>query len=145
MFRRLFTGLTVLSLVLCLTAASLLFESVRSPNYPSPPTRGATGSVIRDRGLWLYDGQLEYGSFTWHVGDWEVTGDGNLFRINLRVMTAGTAFLPLAFAGWRLRNALFVSRAKRLGSCLTCGYNLTGNTSRVCPECGTPTAAGANP
>ena len=25
------------------------------------------------------------------------------------------------------------------GHCQTCGYNLTGNTSGVCPECGTPT------
>ena len=24
------------------------------------------------------------------------------------------------------------------GNCLTCGYNLTANTSGVCPECGTP-------
>ena len=28
------------------------------------------------------------------------------------------------------------------GECVTCGYNLTGNTSGVCPECGTPTTAG---
>jgi hypothetical protein len=29
------------------------------------------------------------------------------------------------------------------GFCLTCGYNLTGNTSGVCPECGTPVAGKA--
>src|SRR5436305_12027884 len=115
MFRLLFMGLSVLSLVLCLTAASFLFESIRSPNYPSPPKGGAAGSVIRDRGLWLYDGRLEYGSITWHVGDWEVTGDGNLFDINLLVMTVTSAFLPLAFAGWRLTNVVVVSRAKRSG------------------------------
>jgi hypothetical protein len=28
---------------------------------------------------------------------------------------------------------------RRSGDCLKCGYNLTGNTSGVCPECGTPT------
>jgi hypothetical protein len=27
------------------------------------------------------------------------------------------------------------------GRCLSCGYNLTGNTSGVCPECGTAAAA----
>ena len=32
-------------------------------------------------------------------------------------------------------------RHRRL--CSACGYNLTGNTSGVCPECGTPTATGA--
>ena len=25
-----------------------------------------------------------------------------------------------------------------LGRCLDCGYNLTGNVSGICPECGTP-------
>ena len=29
-------------------------------------------------------------------------------------------------------------RLKR-GCCLKCGYNLRGNTSHVCPECGSPT------
>lgn len=27
---------------------------------------------------------------------------------------------------------------RRRGACLQCGYNLTGNTSGVCPECGEP-------
>jgi len=31
------------------------------------------------------------------------------------------------------------------GTCLACGYNLTGNISGICPECGTATAAGAKP
>ena len=29
-------------------------------------------------------------------------------------------------------------RLKR-GCCLKCGYNLRGNASHICPECGTPT------
>ena len=29
-------------------------------------------------------------------------------------------------------------RRRRLGQCVRCGYNLTGNRSGVCPECGTP-------
>jgi len=28
-------------------------------------------------------------------------------------------------------------RQRRMGSCMNCGYNLTGNESGVCPECGT--------
>jgi hypothetical protein len=34
---------------------------------------------------------------------------------------------------WRLQSG---------GYCLACSYNLTGNTSGVCPECGRPTTAG---
>jgi hypothetical protein len=38
--------------------------------------------------------------------------------------------LPTAFIYWRAR--------KRIppGHCRACGYNLTGNVSGVCPECG---------
>ena len=31
------------------------------------------------------------------------------------------------------------SHRRRLGLCVKCGYDLTGNVSGVCPECGTPT------
>jgi len=30
-------------------------------------------------------------------------------------------------------------RRRRRGLCVQCGYNLTGNTTGVCPECGTQT------
>jgi hypothetical protein len=32
-------------------------------------------------------------------------------------------------------------RSKKAGHCLECGYNLTGNVSGVCPECGSYTKA----
>lgn len=51
-------------------------------------------------------------------------------------LVAGSfAALPL---GW-LRRALKRRRARHrraAGQCLECGYNLTGNTSGTCPECG---------
>src|SRR5258707_4699399 len=31
-----------------------------------------------------------------------------------------------------------ISRIPSPGHCKTCGYNLTGNVSRICPGCGTP-------
>jgi hypothetical protein len=31
-------------------------------------------------------------------------------------------------------------RRRRRGRCVQCGYNLTGNISGRCPECGTPAA-----
>ena len=40
--------------------------------------------------------------------------------------------LPTALLWWRDRRRI------PPGHCQTCGYNLTGNVSGVCPECGTP-------
>jgi hypothetical protein len=42
------------------------------------------------------------------------------------------AILPAAYAVRRRRLRLAIQQ----GLCLTCGYNLTGNVSGVCPECG---------
>ncbi len=36
-----------------------------------------------------------------------------------------------------IRGPLRRHRRRKRGQCLTCGYNLTGNISGVCPECGT--------
>ena len=55
-------------------------------------------------------------------------------------------FLPtLLLAASAMISGRTFRRHRRLsrGLCLTCGYNLTGNTSGVCPECGTPMAAEA--
>ena len=45
-----------------------------------------------------------------------------------------TAVLPSLWLSKRIRQC----RRNKQGRCSTCGYNLTGNTSGVCPECGTP-------
>jgi len=42
--------------------------------------------------------------------------------------------LPIAVSFWRRRWPM-------LGHCRTCGYDLTGNVSAVCPECGAKTHA----
>ena len=53
-------------------------------------------------------------------------------------LVALTALLPLRWLGFFLHG-----RSKpRAGYCAACGYNLTGNTTGVCPECGS-TVAGA--
>ena len=43
--------------------------------------------------------------------------------------------------GLLLALALARRRRKQRGLCATCGYDLRGNTSGVCPECGTPVAS----
>ncbi len=36
-----------------------------------------------------------------------------------------------------IRRVFVEDRRQHHGACVTCGYNLTGNVSGVCPECGT--------
>ena len=56
------------------------------------------------------------------------------YRINLVIpLLVGLAYPAVWLAGWSRRR--FKSRCAG-GLCVHCGYNLTGNTSGVCPECG---------
>ena len=54
---------------------------------------------------------------------------------------------------WSLVNGLFLRQAlqeetrearRRSGFCVTCGYDLTGNTTGRCPECGAPIQNGGD-
>jgi hypothetical protein len=58
-------------------------------------------------------------------------GIRSVVLVPLWAVIALTAILPVAWGTLR-------SAERRRGGCPTCGYNLTGNTSGVCPECGTP-------
>ncbi len=49
------------------------------------------------------------------------------------VMLLGLGWLPFRLVRNRLRHL----RRRRRGCCITCGYDLQGNTSGRCPECGT--------
>jgi hypothetical protein len=67
-----------------------------------------------------------------------VTARTRSFSVPLWAVVGVTSILPLLFLYRRLHAYRRILR----NGCLTCGYNLTGNTSGVCPECGAPTAAG---
>ena len=55
-------------------------------------------------------------------------------------------FVLLAYPMWRWFNGPYQRRCRRkLGLCLNCKYDLKGNTSGVCPECGTPVDTGCMP
>lgn len=55
------------------------------------------------------------------------------------VMGAGPAIaIPLVLALLMVISVWHERRRRCQGRCLKCGYNLTGNLSGVCPECGTP-------
>ena len=51
---------------------------------------------------------------------------------SLATMFLGFMIMP-TIAGWVLRRARIATQL-----CVACGYNLTGNTSGTCPECGKP-------
>ncbi len=72
------------------------------------------------------------------LGAWIMPTDGS-GGIALRlVLYAGYAFLLIAVLYDR-------TKRPRKGYCIACEYDLTGNVSGRCPECGTPVAAGAAP
>jgi hypothetical protein len=162
-----FNGLTVLSLVLCVATIALwvrshwrldaLFFPVRSHYYSESqdgtlhvlrpargwgrtPIRWWHGSVsftkrqkqIDNSGhnhpfAWLgfaYDGDMVYQGThlgqQWYFPDWFVC--------------LLLAILPVVW----LRRWRRDRRLRNVGHCRFCGYNLTGNVSGVCPECGKP-------
>jgi hypothetical protein len=68
-------------------------------------------------------------------GDWSrlVCHSGQYWDVTIPFwMLLVLAALPTAFLWWRDRRSI------PPGHCRKCGYNLTGNVSGRCPECGTP-------
>ena len=61
------------------------------------------------------------------------TGPVYITAIPLYPISTAFALLPLLWSIGALRRW----RRRREGRCVTCGYNLTSNTTGVCPECGT--------
>ena len=59
--------------------------------------------------------------------------------MSVPLLIALSALLPLWRAASWLRRHLI--RRRRPGTCRKCDYDLTGNVSGICPECGAPAAA----
>lgn len=126
--RRLFTFASVMSLLICL--AALLFYRLRDSG----------GAYYFEFGLG--------GNSIWYVdfsgGDFAIR-QSNPYQLYTRVeaavrlwLIAGIALLlPMSrLALWFVRRERSHLR-KRAGRCICCSYDLTGNVSGVCPECGT--------
>jgi hypothetical protein len=54
-------------------------------------------------------------------------------------LTAASALFPLLWLALRVRFLTVMGRRRRRGMCLRCGYDLAGNTSGRCSECGAAT------
>ena len=59
---------------------------------------------------------------------------GELARVEYAPIIALILVLPV----YVLVIRTIIRRKPEQGYCQNCGYNLTGNVSGVCPECGTP-------
>lgn len=62
-------------------------------------------------------------------------------RLDFLVLAVVSALAPtIGVIAMRVRS----SSRRRRGRCLNCGYDLTGNESKTCPECGTPICNGTS-
>jgi hypothetical protein len=68
-------------------------------------------------------------------------GAPGYYRTQLPFSSVLLPLTPLTFLLWTenlYRRFPWLIRRYPEGHCQTCGYNLTGNTSGICPECGKP-------
>jgi hypothetical protein len=86
-----------------------------------------TGS---DGGAWRDCGHMSIAGFS-YVHEKFGSMDDHTFAVP-HWAVAAMLFVPW---GW---NRYSCRRKEMMTSCPICGYNLTANTSGVCPECGTP-------
>lgn len=74
------------------------------------------------------------GSFYTHSGPWARGSAYRTYHIGFHFLVpvlASAVFSLRSIRRWRLHE-----RRLRRGLCVTCGYDLTGNESGICPECG---------
>ena len=153
LFRWLVNGLSLLSLLACMRAGWLWGRSYE--------LRGGMGRDVVDlsRGegaYWLASDRGRLVLCGQHGSGWgqpaaafrlaglefassRVRGD---FLWNLIIpyplLTPALALPPLLWLALRSRGLIARRRRCRLGLCLRCGYDLSGNTSGKCSECGEP-------
>ena len=148
MRRRLFAAVSAVSLVLSVAAVVFWIRSYAiSPN--------GIGDEFRFHRVEIHSvwGSLSITSQTKpSVSKTVVTtaADGTTTEVNYvqsympRVLVSSPYFLLALLTGavplfWLVRTIAITRRTRRCPLvCRVCGYNLTGNTSGVCPECGTP-------
>jgi hypothetical protein len=78
-------------------------------------------------------GSFQYGLSGFRQADENPTIHCAYFSVRYWVVGIPFAIMPLATSIRIYRNR----RRRTSGSCVHCGYNLTGNASGACPECGT--------
>ncbi len=72
------------------------------------------------------------------LGEFKVTKTALTIEFPLWIPVVLASSILIAL---RIRSARDNQRQSDRLACSQCGYNLTGNTSGICPECGTPTTS----
>ena len=92
--------------------------------------------------VWGGDSYGLLGGFYCHFGGWSLVWVLPHFVWNIQHEVAIPLWIPALLAG--VPTFIFWRRSRRIppGHCRACRYDLTGNTSGVCPECGTTTGDG---
>ena len=98
-------------------------------------------------GTWFHEHRLMACVASSGVANIDSDGSVHLARFRTLLLPLWLVGLVFGLAGawlpYRLWSNARRRRLARAGRCQTCGYNLTGNTSGICPECGTAIAAEA--
>lgn len=126
---------------------SYLFPALStSPTYRGVPLK-QTLAITEGNLVYVTDSEFldDFGDYTYRdfLGVFSVVtchhyldGTSSAYRISLVTPLLACLVYPAVWlTGWSRRR--FLSRLHR-GVCVKCGYNLTGNRSGVCPECGAP-------
>ena len=151
MRRRLFNLAAVVSMVLCVAAVIFWFSPIHiSAGWGDTLQLGYGGgeweitvdtSGFLPRTWWGHlsaDDEPLFQIFTSPTCSHEDLQGGTITKVTVPswLLALVTLLLPgAAIVRWLVRRRW----AGALG-CARCGYNLTGNTSGVCPECGSPVA-----
>lgn len=125
MRRRLFNIAAAVSLLLCMATVILW---VRSYGPYDAKVNGLFLLLTHHRGFQLISGEGRLSLF-------HDVPDG-VTQIDFAYWRCAALFLVLP-AAWLIRR-LLIRPCSFDGRCAACGYNLTGNVSGVCPECGMP-------
>lgn len=119
----------LLWLVLC-TGAGVLALALKRPCRPNARCWPLV-AVPLVLGLWV---GLR---FAWHMRDWIWRSRLAPLPLEARLMViTGTVLLTIGPAAIMWFQAKLWRRLRRTDLCIECGYDLTGNTSGRCPECG---------
>lgn len=165
MRRRPFAVVSIVSLLLCVATAVLWVRSYyvwdgfdwdRRPGAVDRCSIGAAAGKVFFSRTWLNSPNSAFVRFDRPPGFYEhrvpvhsgtlVRPDGSALGFSIaRTRFAGIQDLYVCGPLWApalffliLASLRLLVRRPRAGHCNVCGYNLQGNTSGVCPECGTP-------